>query len=147
MSIKFRGGRRVQRGKGIGGLLRVISGFFKPIVNRIGSSFVKSVKSDTGKAIGNAIKEQSINSALNLTAEALRGNDLRESLANEVASSRETIANALEQSNIGRKIYKKRKNPPPNNKIKRKKISVKIKNPEKGYRSYERKKSKRDPFQ
>ena len=46
--------------------------------------------------IGNALKEQAINSAINLTADAIRRNDLNESLQNEVGATRQTIGNVVE---------------------------------------------------
>ena len=93
MSLRFSGGYPIQRGRGIGGLLRTVASFFKPIIKTIGKTAVKAVKSDTGKMIGKTLKEQAVSSALNLTADALRGNDLKESLRHEVASTKETLGN------------------------------------------------------
>ena len=61
MSIQFSGGERFQRGRGIGGLLRIAKNLFQPIVKTIG----RAVKSNTGRAIGNALKEQVIESGTN----------------------------------------------------------------------------------
>ena len=72
MSIRFSGGDRFQRGRGIGGILRLAKSLFKPVITTIG----KAVKSNTGKAIGNAIKEQVIESGTNLAVDALRGNNI-----------------------------------------------------------------------
>ena len=52
MSIRFSGGERFQRGRGIGGLLRLAKGLFKPAIESIG----RVVRSNTGQAIGNALK-------------------------------------------------------------------------------------------
>ena len=62
MSLRFRGGERLQRGRGIGGLLRLVKSVFSPLVKTV----AKAVKSNTGKALGNALKEQAISSAINL---------------------------------------------------------------------------------
>ena len=97
-SLRFNGGYPIQRGRGIGGLLRTVVSFFKPVAKSIGKSAAKAVKSDTAKMIGKSLKEQAINSALNLTSDAIRGNDLNESLKNEIGSSRETLASIVDGS-------------------------------------------------
>ena len=83
MSLRFRGGDYIQRGRGIGGLLRLAKSVFLPLMKTAGKTVIKAAKSKTGKMIGNAIKEQAISSGTNLLAGALRGNDLGESLHNE----------------------------------------------------------------
>ena len=50
----------------------------------------KAVKSNTGKAIGNAIKEQVIESGTNLAVDALRGNNLRDGINREVNTFKKT---------------------------------------------------------
>ena len=69
----------------------------------IGKTVVKAAKSNTGKLIGNKIKEQAIDSALNLTSNALRGNDLESSLQNELDNAKETAAQTLDQIRSNRK--------------------------------------------
>ena len=93
MSIRFSGGDRFQRGRGIGGILRAAKSLFQPIIGTIG----RAVKSNTGKAIGNAIKEQVIESGVNLAADALRGNDLSVELNREANSFKKRGAEGLEQ--------------------------------------------------
>ena len=93
MSIRFSGGDRFQRGRGIGGILRIAKNLFQPIIGTIG----RAVKTYTGKAIGKAIKEQVIESGVNLAADALRGNNLSEGLNREVKSFKERGAEGLEQ--------------------------------------------------
>ena len=46
MSIRFSGGDRFQRGRGIGGILRLAKSWFKPVIRTMG----KAVKSNTGKS-------------------------------------------------------------------------------------------------
>ena len=91
MSLRFRGGERLQRGRGIGGLLRLVKSVFSPLVKTV----AKAAKSNTGKALGNALKEQAISSAINLTGDVIQGNNLKESLKNELKSGRETLGSAI----------------------------------------------------
>ena len=146
MAIKFRGGERIQRGKGIGGILRAVAGFFKPILRSAGSTLVKAVKSDTGRAIGNVLKDQAINSGVNLTVEALRGNDLKESIANEVGAARGNFANEIENANNIRKARKRAAVAPKINKRKKKKVGEITNAPTQGYKTYIKKTSKYDPL-
>ena len=91
MSLRFRGGERLQRGRGIGGLLRLVKSVFSPLVKTV----AKAAKSNTGKALGNALKEQAISSAINLTGDVIQGNNLKESLKNELKSGRETLGSSI----------------------------------------------------
>ena len=111
MSLRFRGGERLQRGRGIGGLLRLVKSVFSPLVKTV----AKAAKSNTGKALGNVLKEQAISSAINLTGDLIQGNNLKESLKNELKSGRETLGSAIKgirkrKSEMNdRKIVKQRK--------------------------------------
>ena len=118
MSLRFRGGDRLQRGRGIGGLLRLVKSVFSPLVKTV----AKAAKSNTGKALGNVLKEQAISSALNLTGDVIQGNNLKESLKNELKSGRETLGSAI-------KGIRKRKNEMNDKKIvkQRKVVSTKKK--------------------
>ena len=91
MSLRFRGGERLQRGRGIGGLLCLVKSVFSPLVKTV----AKAAKSNTGKALGNVLKEQAISSAINLTVDVIQGNNLKESLKNELKSGRETLGSAI----------------------------------------------------
>lgn len=71
MSLRFRGGERLQRGRGIGGLLRLLKSVFSPLVKSAGKTIVKAARSNTGKMIGNALKEQAIDSAVKLGVDAM----------------------------------------------------------------------------
>ena len=118
MSLRFRGGERLQRGRGIGGLLRLVKSVFSPLVKTV----AKAAKSNTGKALGNVLKEQAISSAINLTGDVIQGNNLKESLKNELKSGRETLGSAI-------KGIRKRKNEMNDKKIvkQRKVVSTKKK--------------------
>ena len=118
MSLRFRGGERLQRGRGIGGLLRLVKSVFSPLVKTV----AKAAKTNTGTALGNVLKEQAISSALNLTGDVIQGNNLKESLKNELKSGRETLGSAI-------KGIRKRKNEMNDKKIvkQRKVVSTKKK--------------------
>ena len=62
----------------------------------------KAVKSNTGKAIGNAIKEQMIENGTNLAVDALRGNNLRDGINREVNAFKQLGAEGIEylQKNV-----------------------------------------------
>ena len=51
MSLRFKGGERLQRGRGIGGLLRLVKSLFTPLVKSAGKSIVKAATYNTGKAV------------------------------------------------------------------------------------------------
>ena len=84
MSIRFSHGGRFQRGRGIGGLFRLAKGLFKPVIQTIG----KAAKSNTGKVIGRALKNQAIETATNLATDVLSGNSLKEGVQREVNNLR-----------------------------------------------------------
>ena len=96
MSLRFRGGERLQRGRGIGGILRLIKSVFSPVVRSIGRTAVKAATSGAAKTVGKALKEQALTSAVNLGIDAIRGTDLQESLDREVSSARRKAADTLD---------------------------------------------------
>ena len=104
MTLKFTGGEYLQRGRGLGGLLRLAKSVFSPIVRTV----TQAAKSNTGKAILNALKEQAIESTVNLATDALRGNDMSESFQGEFNSIRENAANSIENLRNPRKRPKKK---------------------------------------
>ena len=146
MSIRFSGGERFQRGRGIGGLLRLAKGLFKPVIQTIG----KAVKSNTGKAIGRALKDQAISTGTNLLADIVAGNNLNEGINREVGNIRQNAALGIQQLANTRKRYesdyeseietnnniKSRKK---KNQLKNKKKQTKNKNqpPKKGVKKFE----------
>ena len=100
MSIRFSGGERFQRGRGIGGLLRLAKGLFKPAIESIG----RVVKSNTGKAIGNALKNQAIDTAKNLATDVLSGNPLKEGVKREVHNIKNRAALGIQQLNKNQEV-------------------------------------------
>ena len=107
MSLRFRGGERLQRGRGIGGLLRLFKSVFSPLVKSAGKTIVKAATSDTGKAVLRNIKDQAIDSAVKLTADAMRGEDMGESLQNEIQQVKRKAADVIENVHSARKKQRK----------------------------------------
>ena len=85
MGLFFHGGERIQRGRGIGGLFRIASKLFKPLAGLA----VKAVKSPAGKKIVNAVKNQAIDSSINLAKDLAGGKSVRESLKDEFENVKE----------------------------------------------------------
>ena len=79
MGLYFVGGERIQKGRGIGGLLRFASKLFLPI-SRVAK---KAIQSNTGKKIVDAVKEQAIDSSINIASDIAKGKDLKGSFSNE----------------------------------------------------------------
>ena len=80
MSVRFVGSERLQRGRGIGGLLRLAGSVFKPLLSKAGSVAAKAVKtaskiakSKAGQKALKALKEQAIDSSLNIATDVLGG--------------------------------------------------------------------------
>ena len=104
MSLKFVGGERIQRGRGLGGLLRMIKSIFTPVLKSVGKNVVKAATSNTAKSIAKTLGEQAIESGINLATDALRGNSIKESASNEFNAFKNTTADTLET------LKRKRKN-------------------------------------
>ena len=96
MSLRFKGGNLLQKGRGIGGLLRAASSLFKPFFKTVGNTALKVARSNTGKAIGKALKEQAISSAQNIALDTFRGENIKDSLNNEVSNVRKRVADNVE---------------------------------------------------
>ena len=96
MSLRFKGGNLLQRGRGIGGLLRIASSLFKPLFKSVGSTAIKVARSDAGKAIGKAVKEQAISSAKNIAVNTISGKNIKDSVRNEVKNVRKRVADKFE---------------------------------------------------
>ena len=103
MSLKFVGGERIQRGRGLGGLLRMIKSLFTPVLKSVGKNVVKAATSNTAKSIAKSLGEQAIESGINLATDALRGNNLKESANNEFTVLKSTAANSLDRIKRKRK--------------------------------------------
>ena len=118
MSLRFKGGNLLQKGRGIGGLLRAASSLFKPLFKTVGSTALKVARSDAGKAIGKAVKEQAISSAKNIAIDTISGNNIKDSVRNEVKNVRKRVADEFE--NVINKPKKRKVTP----KVRKKKKKV-----------------------
>ena len=96
MSLRFKGGERLQRGRGIGGLLRLVKSVFSPLIKSAGKTVVKAVTSDSGKSFMNSLKDQAIDSGMKIATDALRGEDMEESLQQELQHVKRKAADGLE---------------------------------------------------
>lgn len=79
MGVHFNGFDRIQRGRGVGGLLKIAAKLFAPLRNIV----KKAITSSTGKQIVDAVKTQAIDSSINLAKDIARGENFGESLQNE----------------------------------------------------------------
>ena len=92
MSLRFKGGNLLQKGRGIGGLLRAASSLFKPLFRSVGSTALKVARSDAGKAIGKVVKDQAISSAKNIALDTISGKNIKDSVNSEVKNVRKRVA-------------------------------------------------------
>ena len=93
MGVYFTGGERLQRGKGIGGLLKVASKLFSPLA----SLAKKAVRSETGKQVLSAVKKQAIDSSINIANDIANGKSVKDSLDTELANvKQQTKRKAIE---------------------------------------------------
>ena len=103
MGTFFRGGERIQRGKGIGGVLRIASKLFTPLKNIV----QKALSSDTGKKVISSVKEQAIDSSINLAKDLASGKNLKRSITDEMENVK---ANAKRKAiDIGIDLLKAKK--------------------------------------
>ena len=85
MTLRFRGGERLQRGLGIGGLLRMAKGLFKPLFK----TATKAITSNAAKTAGKAIANQLVESGANIASAALMGDNVNDSLQRELQAGRQ----------------------------------------------------------
>ena len=74
------GGERLQRGRGIGGILKLASKFFSPLK----SLAQTAIKSDSGKQVVNALKKQAVASSINIANDIASGKNIKKSLKDEL---------------------------------------------------------------
>jgi LPS O-antigen subunit length determinant protein (WzzB/FepE family) len=79
MGLYFTGSERIQRGRGIGGILRIASKLFAPL-----ASFTKkALSSKVGEKVVKAVKKQAIDSSINIAKDLAAGKNVKESLKGE----------------------------------------------------------------
>ena len=113
MWLKSKGGNLLQKGRGIGGLLRAASSLFKPFFKTVGSTALKVARSNTGKAIGKALKEQAISSAKNIAIDTIlyiykiwqTKFDEMKSVVDGFIEDNENVVQQIKQLALGQKIF------------------------------------------
>ena len=118
MALKFKGGERLQRGRGIGGLLRLAKGLFSPIVKTV----KRAITSNAAKATGKAIAKQLVESGANIASDALAGNDVNKSIQRQLQAGKQNAAIGIQ--NLKRSLQQNRTKQPPK---KKKKVRCKSK--------------------
>lgn len=118
MPLRFQGGEQLQRGRGIGGIFRFLKSVFTPLAKTVGKQVIGAVKSSAGKKIINVLKDQAIDSSMNLAAQAIRGNDIANSLHTEFNDAKSNLATTIEDL---RQKRKRSSSPQSGSGIKRKK--------------------------
>ena len=103
MPLKFVGGEQLQRGRGIGGIFRFIKSIFAPAVKTVGKSVVGAVKSTTGKKILKVLKDQAIDTTMNLAQDVLKGNNVKSSLQDEVNDLKTNLSSLITELRKTRK--------------------------------------------
>ena len=103
MPLRFVGGEQLQRGRGIGGIFRFIKSIFAPAVKTVGKSVVGAVKSTTGKKILNVLKDQAIDTSMNLAQDVLKGNNVKSSLQDEVNDLKTNLSSLINELRKNRK--------------------------------------------
>ena len=103
MSLRFVGGEHLQRGRGIGGLLRLIKSVFSPVAKTVGKKVVSAIKSSSGKKILNVLKDQAIDSSMTLASNALKGNDMNTSIQDELNSVKSNLSTVIDELRANRK--------------------------------------------
>ena len=103
MSLRFVGGEHLQRGRGIGGLLRLMKSVFSPVVKTVGKKVASAIKSTSGKKILNVLKDQAIDSSMTLASNALKGNDMNTSIQDELNSVKSNLSTVIDELRANRK--------------------------------------------
>ena len=103
MSLRFVGGEHLQRGRGIGGLLRLMKSVFSPVAKSVGKKVVSAIKSSSGKKILNVLKDQAIDSSMTLASNALKGNDMNTSIQDELNSVKSNLSTVIDELRANRK--------------------------------------------
>ena len=111
MSLRFRGGELLQRGRGIGGMLRrLFNSLFSPILKTAGKSITKAATSNTAKPVGKAVKDQLLESGMRVGVDVLRGENLKDSVKKEAKHVKRKAADKVDE--FASDIIKKRKKQP-----------------------------------
>ena len=86
------------------------------------TKFKRAVTSNTGKAIGKAVKNQLVESGANIASDVLMGNDVNESIQRELQNTRQNAAigiQKIKRKNINKPVHQ----PPSKKKLKQSKFN------------------------
>lgn len=116
MALRFSNfeGARLQRGRGIGGLLRAAASVFKPFINTI----TKAAGSRTGQKLIKTVKKQALESGTNILSDVISGANVGDSINSEYDTAKKNIGKKVGRvlkESIGIK-KEKRKRPATENK-------------------------------
>ena len=106
MALRFDHTERMQRGRGIGGLL---SSIFRPLMKGALGVAKKAIKSNAGRRVLKSMKNQAIESGANVLGDVIQGRDIGESVQQEFASARKSVGKAASKALFN--LNKKRKRP------------------------------------
>lgn len=118
MTINFRGGEIVQKGRGIGGFFRGLINILRPLFKSSGQSVIKAATkaaaSNTAKNIAKTLGKQALDSSVNITKDLIHGNDLKNSIRRERANFKNTGTKVVDSinSSLQRKMNTRRDNKP-----------------------------------
>lgn len=116
MGAFFRGGERIQKGRGIGGWLRLATKLFTPLKNVA----QKVLSSKTGKKVISSVKDQAIDSSINLAKDLASGKNLKRSIADEMENVKDNVKRKAVDIGIDFLKDKKKKHPKTKKKVTRK---------------------------
>ena len=95
--IHFRGGEIQQKGKGISIFFHGLINMLRPVARSVGSNLARAATSNTAKDIAKTLREQAIDSTLNMTQDYLNGNDMQHSFDRETGEFRKRGSEIIEQ--------------------------------------------------
>ena len=130
MGVLFVGGERIQRGRGIGGILKFAAKLFSPLKSLAQSA----IKSESGKQAVKALKKQAVTSSIKIANDIASGGSVKNAVKSEFADVKEKtkrkafdIGSQYLSSNLNNsesKPKKKKKNEKKNKKKLKKKIDI-----------------------
>ena len=106
MGAFFRGGERIQKGAGIGGWLRLATKLLTPLKNVA----QRVLSSKTGKKVISSVKNQAIDSSINLAKDLASGKDLKRSITDEMDNVKDNVKRKAVDIGIDFLKEKKKKN-------------------------------------
>ena len=89
-----------------------VKSVFSPLIRSAGKTIVKAATSDTGKQLFSNIKDQAIETGAKFLGDALRGENMNESVQHEVQKVKRKAADGIDSMYEQRKSKKQRKAQP-----------------------------------